>query len=62
MIIYRNVYNGCTFCYNIRVSPPFLGGKCVFTFVCLSVCVLACVCVCWHYVCMCVCNSGGGGY
>ena len=34
MVIDRNVYNGCTFCYNIGLSPPTLGER-----VCVHVCV-----------------------
>ena len=60
MVIGRNVYNGCTFCYDIGLLLPIQEER-----VCLHVCVLGSVCssmcVCWHYVCMCLWFSGGWG-
>ena len=59
MVIGRNVYNGCTFCYDIGLLLPIQEER-----VSLHVCVLGSVCssmcVCWHYVCMCLWFSGGG--
>ena len=61
MVIGRNVYNGCTFCYDIGLLLPIQEER-----VCLHVCVLGSVCssmcVCWHYVCMCLWFSGGWGW
>ena len=46
MVIDRNVYNGCTFCYNIGLSLPTQEQR-----VCLHVCMLGCVCL---SMCMCL--------
>ena len=57
-VIDRNVYNGCTFCCNIGLSPPTQGKR-----VCRHVCVFGCVCssacMCVLALCVCVCDSEG---
>ena len=58
MVIDRNVYNGCTCCYNMLQCVCVCVCVCVCARARACVCVYLCVCVCWHYICMCVCDPG----